>query len=51
MRTIAPEAAFYIAQKNCSKEVGGKVSILRFWQREEVHEIKHTFYKRLLLLS
>ena len=27
MRTIAWEAAFQIALRNCSKEVGGKVSI------------------------
>ena len=27
MRTIARETAFQIALRNCSKEVGGKVSI------------------------
>ena len=28
MRSIAPKTAFQIALRNCSKEVGGKVSVI-----------------------
>ena len=37
MRTIAQEAAFQIALRNCSKEVGGKVSIYVILVKGEVH--------------
>ena len=32
MRTIAQETAFQIALRNCSKEVGGKVSVIYDWE-------------------
>ena len=32
MRTIAWETAFQIALRNCSKEVGGKVSVIYDWE-------------------
>ena len=51
MRTIAQEAAFWIALRNCSKEVGGKVSIYVILVKGEVHAAMHTFYRRLLLVS
>ena len=51
MRTIAQEAAFQIALKNCFKEVAEKVSIYVILVKGEVHAIKHTFCRRLLLVS
>ena len=47
MKTIAHEAAFQMALKNCSKEVGrgldGKVSIYVILMKGKVHATKHTF--------
>ena len=51
MRTMAPEAAFQIPLRNGSKEAGGNVSIYVIWAKGEVHAAKHTFYRRLLLVS
>ena len=35
MRTIAQETVFQIALRNCSKEVGGKISIYVILVKEE----------------
>ena len=51
MRTIGPEVAFQIVLKYCSKEIGRKVSIYGILVKREVHAAKHTFYRRLLLVS
>ena len=43
MRTIAWETAFRIVLRNCSKEVGRKVSIHVILVKE-VHAIQHIFF-------
>ena len=47
MRTTAQEAAFQIALKYCSKEVGGKFNIYVILVKEEVYATKHTFLQRV----
>ena len=43
MRAIAQEKAFQVARRNCSRAVGGKVSICDFGEGG-VHAIKHMFF-------
>ena len=45
MKTIALEVPFQITLRNCSKEVGGKVSIYVILVKEEAHVIKHSLQK------
>ena len=51
MKTIAHEAAFQMALKNCSKEVGrgldGKVSIYVILMKGKVHATKHAFLQKV----
>ena len=46
MRTIAQEAAFQIALRNCSEERGKGQSICDFGEGG-VHAIKHTFLQKV----
>ena len=46
MRTVAWEMASQIALRNCSEEVGGKVSIPSILVKG-VRVVKHTFWQRL----
>ena len=43
MRTVAHETASQIVLRNCVEEVGGKVSVCDFGEREE-HAIRHIFF-------
>ena len=43
IRTVAQETASQIVLRNCVEEVGGKISICDFGEREE-HAIKHIFF-------
>ena len=48
MRTIAWETAFQMALRNCSEEVGGKVSVIYdFSEGGGVHTVKHTLWQAL----
>ena len=47
MKTIAQEAAFQTALRNCSKEVGEKVSIYVILVKIGIHTIKQTFLQKL----
>ena len=55
MRSIARETAFQIALRNCSKEVGGKVSVIymivKWSEGGRVCAVKHIFFGRALVLS
>ena len=51
MRTIDQETAFQIALRNCSKEVGGKVSIYVIWVKGEYVQSSTFFCTRFLLFS
>ena len=51
MRTIAREATFQIALKNCSKEVGGKVSTYVILAKGCTCNQAHIFCRRFLLVS
>ena len=48
MRTIDQETAFHIALRNCSKEVGGKVSIYVILVKGEYMQSSTYFFFRFL---
>ena len=47
MRTIAHELAFQMALRNCSKEVGGKVSIYVILVKGEYVQSSTYFFQRV----
>ena len=49
MRTIGWETTFQVALRNCSKEVGGKVSVIYGFSEGggRVRAVKHTFWQRV----
>ena len=51
MRTIARETAFQIALRNCSKEVGGKVSVYVILVKGEYMQSSTYIFQRFLLVS
>ena len=51
MRTIDQETAFQIALRNCSREVGEKVSIYVIWVKGEYMQSSTFFYRGFLLSS
>ena len=50
MRIPAQEAAFQIALRNCSKAAVGGKSKYKVLMKGEFNAIKHSFYKRFLLV-
>lgn len=51
MRTIAPETAFQVALKNCSKELGVEGQYISEIGEGGVHGIKHLFLQKVALAS
>ena len=50
MKTIAREIAIQIALRNYFSEVWGKVSVYVLLVKGEFNAMKHSFYKRFLLV-